>query len=82
MQNSYQVLGNKFDKLDFYAKSQVKRENSKKKSSVKKRARNVESKLDRLNFHAKSRVKSENYHKIKIDAPLKRYKILDQEQFL
>ena len=60
MQNSNQVLGNKFDNLYFYAKSQVKRKNKIKikcRASLKK-AGHVESKFDRLNFPAKSSVKS------------------------
>ena len=46
-------------------------------STSLKRADHVESLFNRLYFHAKSRVKSKKYHKIKFDAPLKNYKILD-----
>ena len=59
MQNSNQVLENKFNNLYFHAKSQVKRKKIKIKcSTLMKRTGHVESKFDRLNFHAKSRVKS------------------------
>ena len=75
MQNSNQVLGNKFNNLYFYEK---RKNNIKIKCSTSlKREGHVESKFDRLNFHAKSSVKSEKYHKIKFDTPLKSYKILD-----
>ena len=56
MQNSNQVLKNKFISLYFHTQSQVKREQN---TSVKELG-HVESKIgdfDRLNFHAKCKVK-------------------------
>ena len=55
MQNSNQVLENKFNNLYFHAKSQIKRKKIKNK----------------VYFHAKSKVKSEKYHKVKFHNHLK-----------
>ena len=95
MQNSNQVLENKFANLYFYAKSQVKRKNKIKIkcSTSLKRAGHVESKFDRLNFPAKSSVKSKkkcanvfnsnlkSLTQITKFTPLKSYKISDQGKF-
>ena len=59
MQNSYHVLGNKFDNLYLHAKSQVKRKKTWRK-------------FDRLYFYAKSKIKSKKYPKVKFHTSLKR----------
>ena len=93
MQNSYHILGNKFDKLYFYAKSQVRRKKKNKGSTSLKISGHLQSKLKtwrkfkRLYFYAKYKIKSTKYHKIKFDTSLKSYghaesKILGWEQFL
>ena len=80
MVNSYHMLGNKFDKLYFHAKPQVKRKKIKIKSFTSLKYQVMQSlkletwrKFDRLYFHAKSKIKRTKYHKIKFDTSLKNY---------
>ena len=81
MPNSKYMLGNKFDKLHFHAKSQVKRKTTtknKSSSSLKIRSFRVQNwrlgvKFKRLYFYVKSKIKSTKYHTIKFDTSLKSY---------
>ena len=82
MQNSKYMLGNKFDKLHFHAKSQVKRKTTtknKSSSSLKIRSFRVQNwKFKRLYFYINSKIKSTKYHTIMQNFRLKikkKYKI-------